>query len=49
MKCWIINIHTRACFGPYDTRDEAREDIDNDPHPGDWVLVEPVRERKKKQ
>ena len=44
-KFWIINVHTRACFGPYVTTEAARWDIEHDAHPEDWRLVAPVRKK----
>jgi hypothetical protein len=45
---WIINRHTRACFGPYETNAEAMEDITNDPHPDDWALVREIDKPQKR-
>jgi hypothetical protein len=37
---WIINRHTRACFGPYDAA-AALDETRRAPHPEDWVIVTP--------
>lgn len=47
MQLWIINKHTRACFGPYDRMSDAMQEVNDDPQPKDWTLVKTIPWPKK--
>jgi hypothetical protein len=48
-KLWLINVHTRASFGPYEDVSEAEADAQANSHPEDWLIVRAVRQGRKKK